>query len=447
METNLQTAKKDKPRQSSAFNLPAQPGTWRYRFVLAGLLFILLPFIWAAILFLPGSALGLLQLPDFSGLERNISLVIGNPFYILTGIWLLWRPQSARPVALAMAFTAFQKPIAFLVLFGYSQGFPTILLLCSLAFAALATLLWKPVDKPCKRSKLQLVAIVLIVISFLNMPGQFVLSRLYAMKEYMEPFWGPRLQVTELPEKIPQEYSQVQLFGIMLSLPFENPQIATFHPQDSSCILVSDDNLIMLDTPTLKHSIYNDTYYLLEKNVLTMEQKSLTSPSIVYTIFRGFEDCPVGVYKFHNNGNTGFIVPNEYGDRIKLYSPTATNSAEISFRRNQAALDLFTIAAGMDFLTPASADWYFDLGNDYLNKGNNIGAQFSFANACWLEPDNPEYLYMLAKTISENTNPDGTRGGIYLTTAQRLLRQALELNPNYSVVAEFLDELKALEDE
>lgn len=76
------------------------------------------------------------------------------------------------------------------------------------------------------------------------------------------------------------------------------------------------------------------------------------------------------------------------------------------------------------------------------NKGNIIGSQFSFANACWMEPDNPQFLYVLAETINENTQSDGTRGGIYLRTAQLLLGQALEINPYYAKAAGFMGALE-----
>lgn len=446
MDAHVQTAKKGKSRQPSAFSLPGS-GIQKYRFVLAGLLFILLPFLWAFIFLLPGNLLAFLRLPALPGGGSSFSPGLGTPVFILTGCWLLWKPRSARPAALAMAFTPLQKPVAFLVLIGFSPAFPALLLLCGLAAAVLAALLWKPLDAPAKPGKLQVIAVALIALSFLHMPGLFVLSRIEAMQEHAEPFWGPRLQAAQLPEQVPAGYTHRHLLGVAFSLPSDNWQIAAFEPRESTCILVSGDNLVQLENPAFAHILYDDLYYLLEKDAATLEQKSLTSPCMVYSLFRLIEDCPAGVYKFCKDNCTGFAVLNSYASRIKLYSDDGAQSAEIYLRHGSSAPDLFAVAASMEFAAPAPADRYFAQGQACLLSNDIIGAQFAFANACWLEPDNPEYLFMLAGAISENTRPDGTRGGIYLATARHLLKQALEISPEYMEAVELLEALTALEEE
>lgn len=122
MDAHVQTAKKGKSRQPSAFSLPGS-GIQKYRFVLAGLLFILLPFLWAFIFLLPGNLLAFLRLPALPGGGSSFSPGLGTPVFILTGCWLLWKPRSARPAALAMAFTPLQKPVAFLCTHWIFPGF------------------------------------------------------------------------------------------------------------------------------------------------------------------------------------------------------------------------------------------------------------------------------------------------------------------------------------
>lgn len=448
METNIQTPKKDKLRQPSAFTLPAQPGAWRYRFALAGVLFILLPFAGGAIFFLPEQLLNALRIPDISGHITETGNY-GYIFWALTGVWLLWRPKSARAVAIAMAFTAFHNPIITMITLGYIPAIPVLTITSSLACAVLLVLLWRRIE-PAKMNALQVIIIALIILTMASNPGYFIYLRIEAMGELGEPFWGPTLVVTELPGQVPEEYRQYELFGVKVSLPCDSLQISFYQPGDdyysgSMCGMTAPDGYqIILKNPTLYYDIYKETYYRIEKSALSMEEKGLTSPSIMYSILRPpYTDQ---VYKFSTQDSAGYIALNSEMNHKKVivYNTTETRSAEIYLRYYIQEPDPFSIAASLEFTAPAPAYEYFEAGHKYLNHHNAIDAQFAFANACWLEPGNPEYLYYLAMSVVDNIGPTGEKR---LRLPLSLLEKALKLDPDYIEAAELLEELKALEEE
>ena len=104
---------------------------------------------------------------------------------------------------------------------------------------------------------------------------------------------GPRPQAAQLPEQVPAGYTHRHLLGSPSACPLtigkSPPSSPGKHLYPGFRITGATEN------PAFAHILYDDIYYLLEKDAATLEQKSLTSPCMMYSLFRLIEDCPAGV--------------------------------------------------------------------------------------------------------------------------------------------------------
>ncbi len=78
---------------------------------------------------------------------------------------------------------------------------------------------------------------------------------------------------------------------------------------------------------------------------------------------------------------------------------------------------------------------YYKEGLEFLNSNDFINAQFKFANAYYLSPENPKYGYMLAKTLFKNG-----RKSFY--SVKRILENVLKLESDYEDARELLEIIK-----
>lgn len=121
-----------------------------------------------------------------------------------------------------------------------------------------------------------------------------------------------------------------------------------------------------------------------------------------------------------------------------FYSKDNRNSREMTISGNKEFIA--NIISSFSFLKQqkAEANEYYKKGLKALNADDFITAQFKFANAYYLSPENPEYGYMLAKTLFMNGNDQS------VLSAKIILLDILKLKPDYE---EAKDLLKIIESE
>jgi hypothetical protein len=83
-----------------------------------------------------------------------------------------------------------------------------------------------------------------------------------------------------------------------------------------------------------------------------------------------------------------------------------------------------------------NSEYYFKRGIEEYSSGNFIDAQFEFANAYFLSPDNPEYSYMLAKSLS-------MEGALDYDGIKDLITTALINNKDHEAAKALLKEIES----
>jgi hypothetical protein len=97
------------------------------------------------------------------------------------------------------------------------------------------------------------------------------------------------------------------------------------------------------------------------------------------------------------------------GYYIKVYSPDGKDSRAISVLCPEESLtkeDLLKILGSVKWLKdkPIDAPKYYHAGLYLLKSNDPTGAQFKFANAYYLDPNNPEYGYVFSKSLYKNSH-------------------------------------------
>ncbi len=105
--------------------------------------------------------------------------------------------------------------------------------------------------------------------------------------------------------------------------------------------------------------------------------------------------------------------------------------------------EVLRIVSSLKFLNQqeVEADKYYREGSQFLESGDAIEAQFKFANAYYLCPDNPEHGYVLAKMLFNNGRKDDIKSSY--RSANRILEDVLELEPDYKDAKELLETIKS----
>ena len=133
-----------------------------------------------------------------------------------------------------------------------------------------------------------------------------------------------------------------------------------------------------------------------------------------------------------------------------VYSKNRSDARELAIGNSKDKLnkdDIYSIVSSVRFLTEqkTDADNYYQEGLKSLKRKDYLNAPFYFANAFYLSPDNPEYGYMLAKTLFDNGKDRFPEASERLSrSAKGILRDILASNPNHKKSSELLENIESL---
>jgi tetratricopeptide (TPR) repeat protein len=287
--------------------------------------------------------------------------------------------------------------------------------------------------------------------------------KVYQSWKYDEPFIVPTPQVISLtrpPEsKVSQTYRKVELFDMKFLIPKGFAIYYVRQPDESSdswrVTLFSPEKkrgLIMLgNSYPFADAIFKDfneatritSKFELEKFFLTNNWNPAASTLRLIA-------QPIGqnifIKEFHFNGKRGFLKiwrrDKSFMSDFSLYNNDETRytSGTISLDKGVFSEDdILNIISSIEFLDtkePRNAEDYFERGMQYYSNEQFIDAQFEFANAYYKSPENPDYIYMLAKSL--------TRDGVKkYKKIKEILDIALSIDPKHEGAKELLKEIES----
>lgn len=395
--------------------------------------------------------------------------VISSLIYIICGIGLLKLKYWARYIIMVLIIIF---PIASLnkaLIFG-NQNLNVIGLL--LQIVIVFYILWFFMKGKVKKQfevkkgvkfilKTRYAAISIIVLTLLT-PAILLIFKVYTSLKYKEPFFVAKPQVIRLQkpedETLLEKYRRIELFGTSFLIPndfviinFSKPSdnfsewiIFIASPGDSKKRLISLSSKIIYETTP---EIYKIMGF---KNAYNFEQAILTNNwSPIFITLRNITRLKGDVFKIEqiNSSKLKGFIKSTYDERqnrciheISFYSKDTLSSRGMMIMFNQKYLDrkdILNIISSFTLLEEKErdSDKCYKEGLEFLNSNDFINAQFKFANAYYLSPENPEYGYMLARTLFKNG-----RKSFY--SIKRILEDVLKLGPDYKDARELLKTVK-----
>ncbi len=97
--------------------------------------------------------------------------------------------------------------------------------------------------------------------------------------------------------------------------------------------------------------------------------------------------------------------------------------------------DILTILSSIEFLTPedsSRSEIHYDNGLKFYKQGDVLQAQVEFANAYFLSPENPDTIFMFAKSLLLNDPKDYDH-------VKNLLDRVLKLKPDHQGCSKIIE--------
>lgn len=388
--------------------------------------------------------------------------------YVISGIGLLKIRFWARYIAIALMITLPLGQLNTVLLLG-NQKFSFTVFIITIITALLV--LWIITRRKFKRqfenddirfrlkSKYGIIIILIILISLL-IPIIVFSIKIHICLKYDEPFFiSTPQEIKIMPADntlFSDKYKRIELFGVSFLVP-NNFVIGTFlKPRNNSieCIVILtgphiENGSISLNSKSLfaTREVYKSMGFA---NAYDFEKAVYTSNYSLFPIsFRLF-------LRDLNNYSTielidhplfrGFLTSFAIRDtdcltyEIYFYSKNTQSSESMSFRSAKKSWkkeNILNIISSVTFTENSKAEEnrYYKEGVDLLTS-NSSDAQFKFANAYYLSPENPEYGYMLAKSLFQQN------GRISFHSAERIVEEVLTIKPDYKEANELLDAIK-----
>ena len=148
--------------------------------------------------------------------------------------------------------------------------------------------------------------------------------------------------------------------------------------------------------------------------------------------------------EIHRNDLRGFLKAWQRGDaffkEFSIYDREDTQRISgtiMSVKGYLDEIDVLTILSSIEFLKPedsGQANNHYEKGLSSYKRGNILQTQVEFANAYFLSPENPDYIFMFAKSllIKEPINYDHVK---------TLLNKVLKLKPDHKDAQKLLKEI------
>jgi tetratricopeptide (TPR) repeat protein len=183
--------------------------------------------------------------------------------------------------------------------------------------------------------------------------------------------------------------------------------------------------------------------YNLEKHILTNNWNpgSLVSRSSMSYKREGFH-----IKEFHINDQRGFLkswqMEDVFSREFSIYDREGIRylaGTTISVKEYLDEKDVLTFLSSIEFLKPEGSDQaknHYEKGLTSYKQGETLQAQVEFTNAYTLSPENPDYIFMLAKSLlsKEMDNYDYVKD---------LLNDVLKIKPDHKEAKKLLKEIEA----
>ena len=421
-------------------------------------------------------------LPKFQIITVKLNIDLINYFFIFTGIVLYTTPINvvvgygllrrrfwARYGAIAVMLT-FPVHILTQFLWWGAQSLKDYAIVVQFLFVIL-TLLYlsrRPVKVLFDQTNTfrfiswhGLLAILIILISF-----SWIIFSLYwkvhAAWKFGYPFFIDRPQVMALEKmerpEVLEKYRKVELLNVSLLMPKEfsigrlnriggksQKWVVSLQNQGANTkgfIKLGNDFAYdeLLDEPFGKMLGSRSKFYF-EKYILTnnWNPRLVVIRSLMRPKRGSFE-----IKEIHRNNLRGFLKEWQRGDaffrEFSIYNREDTQSIAGTIMSIKGYLDendVLTILSSIEFLKPedsSRSEIHYDNGLKFYKQGDVLQTQVEFADAYMLSPENPDYIFMFAKSLllSESKDYDHVKN---------LLNQALKLKPDHQEAQKLLKEI------
>jgi hypothetical protein len=306
-----------------------------------------------------------------------------------------------------------------------------------------------------------LLAVVIILISF-----TWILLSLYwkvhAAWKFGHPFFidQPQVVTLERPERpeVLEKYRKVELLDVALLLPreFSIARLNRIEKQNQTWVVsfqnrgMNTKGFIVLrnDFPYdellgqgLGKMLGSSSKFNLEKYILTNNW----NPGLAaIRSLIGPQGAKPETKEIHRNDLRGFLKEWQTGDaffrEFSIYSNEGDRrigGAITSVQRYLDEKDILTILSSIEFLRPEDSSRsaiHYDQGLKLYKQGDVLPAQVEFANAYFLSPENPNFLFMFATSLLLNDPKDYDH-------VKSLLDRVLKLKPDHKDAQKLLKEI------
>jgi tetratricopeptide (TPR) repeat protein len=110
----------------------------------------------------------------------------------------------------------------------------------------------------------------------------------------------------------------------------------------------------------------------------------------------------------------------------------------MSVREYLDETDILTILSSIEFLSPedsSRSEIHYDKGLKFYKQRDVLQAQVEFANAYFLSPENPDYIFMFAKSLL-------LKDPKHYDYVKNLLDRVLEFKPDHKDAQKLLKEIE-----
>jgi hypothetical protein len=392
-----------------------------------------------------------------------------TPINIIVGYGLLRRRFWARVGAIAVMLT-FPVQILTQFLWWGAHSLKDIVLVVQFLFVILTLLylLRRPIKALFDEARTfrfiswhGLLALLIILVSF-----SWILFSLYwkvhAAWKFGYPFFIDRpevmtLQKTERPEGL-EKYRKVELLNVSLLMPKEfsigrlnrierKNQKWTVSLQNQG---VNTKGFILLRNAfpydelldeTIGKMVRSSSQFYLEKYILTNNWNP--GLAVIRPLINP-KGAPFETKEIHRDGLRGFLKEWQTGDALfrefSIYpeeGPQRIGGTMMSVGGYLNQNDILTILSSIEFLAPEDSSRsgiHYDNGLKFYKRRDALQAQVEFANAYMLAPENPDTLFMFAKSLLLNDVKDYDH-------VKNLLDRVLKLKPDHKDAQRLLKEI------
>jgi tetratricopeptide (TPR) repeat protein len=156
---------------------------------------------------------------------------------------------------------------------------------------------------------------------------------------------------------------------------------------------------------------------------------------------------PIDLKEIHMNGYRGFWESRQsdilFSGDFSLYKKKEDQfigGAYLMLKKYFDESDILTILSSMEILEPEGLDQankHYEKGLRLYQSGDILQAQIEFANAYYLSPENPDYTFMLAKSVYLKDQEF-----LDYTYIKDLLNKVLKLKPSHKEAHKLLKEIE-----